>query len=177
MTMILCYFGYGVILTLVPDLSDALGVANRGVFFSLFTLASIATRMFAGRLSDEKGRVPVLKASALMIAVAMFAFGMANSPGMLYLASVLFGLSNGVFSPAINAWTVDLGDPERKGRAIATMYIALEIAIGGGALLAGWYYHDSIGRMPAVFYAAGALSLLGWLYLHFRHNTNQQPVS
>jgi len=169
-TMILCYFGYGVILTLVPDLSDALGVVNRGLFFTLFTLASIATRLFAGRLSDEKGRVPVLKASALMIAVSMFAFGMANSPAMLYLASVLFGLSNGFFSPAINAWTIDLGDPERKGRALATMFIALEIAIGGGALLAGWYYADNIARMPLVFYGSAVLSLFGWLYLHVAHS-------
>lgn len=175
-TMILCYFGYGVILTLVPDLSDALGVTNRGVFFTLFTLASIATRLFAGKMSDEKGRVPVLKASALIIAVAMLAFGLAHSPAMLYLASVLYGLGNGVFSPTITAWTVDLGDPERKGRALATMYIALEVAIGGGALLAGWYYADNIGRMPLVFYGSAVLSLFGWLYLHVVHSKNEtQP--
>jgi MFS family permease len=126
--------------------------------------------LFAGKLSDEKGRVPVLKASALIIAVAMLAFGMANKPSILYLASVLYGLGNGVFSPTITAWTVDLGDPERKGRALATMYIALEIAIGGGALLAGWYYADNIGRIPLVFYGAAVLSLLGWLYLHVVHS-------
>ncbi|MFN0176654.1 MAG: MFS transporter [Saprospiraceae bacterium] len=159
--MICCYISYGVILTLVPDLSDKVGVENRGAFFSIFTLASITPRFFAGKISDQLGRVPVLKASAILIAIAMFAFAVADSKAMLYLASVLFGLGNGVFSPAINAWTVDLGDPGRKGRALATMYISLEIAIGGGALIAGWF----AGHLAGVFCFAAATSLLGWVYL------------
>jgi len=162
--MIFCYISYGVILTLVPDLSDHLGVENRGTFFTIFTLASVSTRLSAGKFSDRLGREPVLKASALLIAIAMVAFAMADSKPMLYLASVLFGLGNGIFSPAINAWTVDLGDPGRKGRALATMYISLEIAIGGGALIAGWFS----GHLAGVFYFAAVASLMGWVYLMWR---------
>ncbi len=166
--MLCCYFSYGAILTLVPDLSDHLGVANRGMFFTLFTLASVSTRFFAGKLSDRLGRVPVLEASALIMGVAMLVFANVHSPNGLYLASILFGLGNGIFSPAITAWTIDLGDPERKGRALATMFIALEVAIGSGALLAGWYFADQDSRMPAVFYGSAILSFLGFLYLKFR---------
>ena len=167
-TMILCYFGYGVILTLVPDLSDHLGVSNRGTFFTLFTLASVATRFMAGKLSDAWGRVPVLKISAVVIGVSMLIFAIADAPYLMYIASIFFGLGNGIFSPAINAWTVDLGRPERKGRALATMYIALEIAIGTGAALSGWYSANDMANMPAVFYFAAALSFGGFLYLAFR---------
>ena len=173
--MIGCYISYGVILTLVPDLSDHLGVANRGVFFSLFTLASVSTRFFAGKISDQIGRVPVLQASALTIAAAMILFALADSPIMLYAASVLFGLGNGIFSPAINAWTIDLGDAKRRGRALSTMYIALEIAIGGGAALSGWYYSDLIYRLPAIFYFAAVASLGSWLYLFFWRKNNLKP--
>jgi MFS family permease len=165
--MLFCYFSYGVILTLVPDLSDHVGLANRGVFFTLFTLSSAAMRFGAGKVSDRIGRVPVLKWSAWVIALSMVAFAVARTPMGLYVASVLFGIGNGIFSPAINAWTVDLGHPEQKGRALSTMYIALEIAIGGGAFLGGWYFANSFERMPAVFFAAGLLSLGGWVYLQF----------
>lgn len=168
--MVFCYFSYGVILTLVPDLSDSVGVHNRGTFFTLFTLASVSTRLFAGRISDSHGREPVLKVSALVIALSMVAFAAAHSPVLLYLASILFGLGNGIFAPAINAWAVDLGDPERKGRALATMYISLEIAIGVGAFLSGWYVANELERMPVVFYFAAALSLGGFLYLWRRPN-------
>lgn len=167
-TMIFCYASYGIILTLVPDLSDHVGVPNRGMFFTLFTLSSVSTRFLAGKISDRMGRVPVLKASALIMGAAMLLFAQAHTPMGLYAGSVLFGLGNGVFSPAINAWTIDLGDPQRKGRAMATMYIALEIAIGGGAALAGWYYANDFGRMPMVFYFAAAMSMGGWLYLMSR---------
>ncbi|HLP93351.1 MAG TPA: MFS transporter [Saprospiraceae bacterium] len=171
--MICCYISYGVILTLVPDLSDQLGIENRATFFTIFTLASVTTRFSAGKISDRLGRVPVLKASAWMIAVAMVVFALADAPWMLYLASALFGLGNGVFSPAINAWTVDLGDPGRKGRALATMYISLEIAIGAGALLAGWFS----AHIAGVFYLAAVSSLLGWVYLMMRRGGNTQPYS
>lgn len=167
-TMIFCYFSYGVVLTLVPDLSDHLGVANRGTFFTLFTLASITTRFTAGKLSDQWGRVPVLKISAVVIAASMATFAVAESAVLFYVASVLFGLGNGIFAPAINAWTVDLGQAERKGRALATMYIALEIAIGGGAVLAGWYFSNNMANMPAVFYFSAAMSMGGFFYLFFR---------
>lgn len=163
--MVFCYFGYGVILTLVPDLSDSVGVANRGTFFTLFTLASVLTRLFAGKVSDVRGREPVLKVSALVIAASMAAFAVTDSPLTLYVASILFGLGNGMFAPAINAWTIDLGDPARKGRAMATMYIALEIAIGVGAAASGWYFANKMDRIHGPFYFAALLSLIGFVYL------------
>jgi MFS family permease len=95
----------------------------------------------------------------------MVAFANTTTPAMLYLSSVLFGLGNGIFSPAINAWTVDLGDPQRKGRSMATMYIALEIAIGVGAAVSGWYFASKMERMPVVFYSAAGMSMLGFFYL------------
>ena len=177
MMMLCCYFSYGVILTLVPDLSDHLGVHNRGLFFTIFTLSSVSTRLFAGKLSDQLGRVPVLEASALLIGVAMLVFANVTTPNGLYLASVLFGLGNGIFSPAISAWTVDLGDPARKGRALATMFIALEIAIGGGAAIAGWWFADQTSRMPAVFYLSAAFSFAGFLFLKIRAHRNRLSPS
>lgn len=175
-TMILCYASYGVILTLMPDMSDRLGVENRGTCFSIFTIASVLTRFSAGRLSDQMGREPVLRASAIAIAVAMAAFALAETRVMLFSAAAVFGLANGIFSPAINAWAVDLGEQGRKGRALATMYISLEIAIGGGALLSGWYFANHFERIPAVFWTTGLLSLAGWVYLFWLGKTKKRPL-
>lgn len=169
--MLFCYFCYGVLLTLTPDLSDHVGVTNRAAFFTIFTLASLATRFTAGRVSDRMGRVPVLKFSTFLLAGSMLAFANATTPMHLYIASALFGLGNGIFSPAINAWTIDLGEPGRKGRALATMFIALELAIGSGAFLSGWYFANDYSRMPAVFYAAALMCMGGWVYLMVRRET------
>jgi predicted MFS family arabinose efflux permease len=139
-------------------------------------LASITTRFTAGKVSDRLGRVPVLKVSTVLIAASMILFAHTDRPWMLYLASVIFGFGNGIFSPAINAWTIDLGDPAHKGRALATMFIALEIAIGGGAALGGWYFARHHDGMPAVFYGAAAMSLLGLLYLLLRRPSALRPL-
>jgi MFS family permease len=165
--MIFAYFSYGVLLTLVPDLSDHVGLSNRGTFFTIFTLSSAFMRFGAGRLSDRIGRVPVLKGSIWVIAASMIVFAETDVPWKLYLAATLFGIGNGIFSPAINAWTIDLGNPNHKGRAMATMFIALEIAIGGGAGFAGWYFANSSERMPFVFLIAAGWCILGWVYLQF----------
>ncbi|RYZ53359.1 MAG: M20/M25/M40 family metallo-hydrolase, partial [Sphingobacteriales bacterium] len=60
----------------------------------------------------------------------------------------MYGISTGIVSPALNAWTVDMSFPESRGKAMATMYIALEAGIGLGALFAGWVYQDVIAKIP-----------------------------
>jgi MFS family permease len=165
--MVFCYVCYGVVLTMVPDLSDHLGVSNRGTFFAIFTLSSASTRIFAGRISDRVGRVPVLKVSAWVLAFSMVLMAFADQFWVFCLGGILFGFGNGIFSPAINAWTVDLSAPHQRGRALATMYIALEIAIGAGAFFSGWYFGSQVERMPTVFLFAAFFSMMGWMYLHF----------
>ncbi len=174
--MLFAYVSYGVMLTLVPDLCDHVGIENKGLFFTYFTLASIATRMTSGRISDQMGRVPVLIVSAVIMAASMAVFSIADSPWWVYLGSVLFGLGNGIFSPSISAWTVDLGDDANKGRALATMYIALEIAIGAGAFIAGWYYRDLYPRLQVCFFVAGALCLIAMMYL-FWYRSKVRPLA
>lgn len=44
--MILVSFSYGVIVTLVPDISKMIGWHNKGLYFTIFTLSSILVRVF-----------------------------------------------------------------------------------------------------------------------------------
>jgi predicted MFS family arabinose efflux permease len=88
----------------------------------------------------------------------------------------LYGIATGLFSPASTAWTSDLSDPDHRGRAMATMYIALEAGIGLGALAAGWLFNDQVQRVPAILYGCAALTLPGLLYLlRTRNNREQKP--
>ena len=45
--MILVYYSFGAILTLIPDWSDHIGFANKGFFFMVFTAASLIVRLIA----------------------------------------------------------------------------------------------------------------------------------
>ena len=159
------YVSYGALLTLVPDWSASLGVANKGTFFVVFTLSSLLMRFVAGKISDRRGRIVVLKTALLLVAGSLVLIGFASSPVLLLTGAFIYGMGTGLFSPASTAWTADLSDPQYRGRAMATMYIALELGIGLGALLAGAFFQDHLQRIPPLFYASAIVTFLGWLYL------------
>lgn len=172
----LSYFGYGAIVTLIPDWSDHLGMGNKGLFFMTFTIASVSIRIIAGKVSDRYGRVKMLKLSLAILIVAMVMIGLANSPMALLAASVVYGVGSGILSPAVSAWTVDLSNPERRGKATATMYIALEAGIGLGALLAGWMFQDVFEMVPWIFYISAFTCLLGLIYLLWIYNDRHKAA-
>ena len=164
---LLAYVAFGVVLTLIPDWSGHLGLTNKGSFFIVFTVASLLVRLVAGSLSDRYGRVPVMLIGVLFLIASTFLIGYLKTTTGLLVAASLYGLAMGIVSPAINAWTIDLSKPKRKGRAIATMYIALEVGIGLGALVSGGYYQGEITRVPLVMYCCAGVSFLALLYLVF----------
>ncbi|MBB6612875.1 MFS transporter [Pontibacter sp. Tf4] len=158
-------FSFGTILTVVPDFSEHLGIKNKGLFFLSFTLASLAIRFIAGRVSDKYGRVKVLRISSAVLILAMVAVGFSSNLTELMLAGVLFGVGQGMNSPTVFAWTIDLSHEDHRGRAMATMYIAMEAGIGIGALCSGWLYNNNADNFRMVFWAGAAVSLLALLYL------------
>lgn len=166
LVMLLTTYSFGTVLTLTPDLSDSLGIGNRGLYFLFFTLASVAVRFFAGRVSDLKGRAPVMKAGALLYVIGMCLTGFAPSPEVFLAGGIFFGFATGISSPTVFAWTVDLSREGQRGRALATMYIALEVGIGLGALCSGWIFANKTQNIPLA-YGIGALLAAGaWVYLH-----------
>jgi MFS family permease len=165
LVMMLTVISFGAILTIIPDFSEYLGIQNKGLFFSSFTLASLAIRFLAGRASDKYGRIRVLRVSTALLVVAMALIGLATSALALLLAAAVFGVAVGMNSPTVFAWTIDLSHPEHRGRAMATMYIAMEAGIGIGALASGWIYSNDASRFALVFWTGGAFALLAFLYL------------
>jgi MFS family permease len=133
----------------------------------VFTIASLVIRFVAGKASDKYGRVLIIKISLVLLASALFMIGLANSSVVLMGASVLYGIATGMLSPAANAWTIDLSDPQHRGKAMATMYIALEAGIGFGALLAGWLFVDDISAIPLTFFICTGITLFALVYLQF----------
>ncbi|WP_255478697.1 MFS transporter [Rufibacter sp. XAAS-G3-1] len=163
--MLLTLSCYGAVLTVTPDFSQHLGIQNKGLFFTFYTVASIGVRFLAGRASDRFGRVPILRVSTLLMAISMVVLGLSESKAMFLGAAILYGFGTGMNSPTLYAWAIDLSHPERRGRAMATVYIALEAGIGIGAFASGWIYGNEVGAIPYVFWGAAALCFLAFLFV------------
>ena len=163
--MFLVSFSSGVILTLAPDLTKSLGIANKGLFFTIYTLASLAIRLTTSKVSDKYGRIPVLIVSCTILVFGMAVLGLMPTVQGLWISAILFGIAWGINTPTITAWTIDMSDTKYRGRALATMYMALEAGIGIGAWWGGSWYGGKLENMPFVFYVSSFLALLGLIYL------------
>jgi len=164
----LSYVSYGVILTLIPDWSDHLGIANKGLFFMVFTLTSLLIRFVAGKASDKYGRLRPIKFGLIFLIASLVIMAFSTSSAGLLLGSAIYGIATGIISPALNAWTVDMSFPEHRGKAMATMYIALEAGIGLGALISGWIYQDELAKIPMLMYAVSGVTFLSLVYVWYR---------
>lgn len=163
----LSYLSYGAILTLISDWGTHLGVSNKGLFYMVFTISSLLIRFLSGRMSDRIGRVSIIKFSLLLLVTSLILIGEANSPMFLMLGSAVYGVATGMLSPALTALIVDMSHPDHRGKAIATMYIALEAGIGLGAFMAGAFYVSDVAIIPPTFYVTAGLTLVAFLYLQF----------
>lgn len=168
---LLSYVAYGAILTVIPDWSGHLGIANKGLFFMVFTIASLLIRFGAGKVSDKYGRISVIKCGLVLLVISLVVIGYERTSFGLLAGGVMYGIATGILSPALNAWTVDLSQPAHRGKAMATMYISLEAGIGLGALISGWFYQDVIAMVPAILYATAVVTILAIIYMALRSKT------
>ena len=170
--LFLCCLSFGVVLTIIPDFSAHLGIANKGLFFGIFTISSLGIRLLAGKTSDLYGRVPVMRAASFTLVCAMTLLAFSESKVMMMGSGVLFGCAVGMYSPTTAAWVVDLSVNQFRGRALATMYIFLEAGIGIGALASGFLFANDPENFRLVFLTSAGIAGMAFLLLLFIKNNN-----
>ncbi len=165
--MLFTTFSFGAILTLIPDFSIHIGLApaDKGIFFSVYTLSSFGIRFLAGKISDKIKRTHLLKVSTTLIALAMIYLSTVTSYSELLIAGALFGISVGINSPTAFAWTIDLSNEKHRGRGMATLYIALETGIGIGAYSSGSIFDNNAANFKYAFWVGAFLSFIAFLFL------------
>lgn len=178
-TMLLTTFSFGTILTVIPDLSKHLGLENKGLFFTVFTVSSLLVRIFAGKMSDRYGRLPILLIGCLINSLTMIMIGSATQLWVFYTGAFIFGIASGLTFPTVFAWTVDLSIEKYRGRALATMFIAMEAGIGLGGVVAGYSYNNNPDNFIISFSVSAILAFIAFVYLliyQFRNKTRTKVL-
>jgi MFS family permease len=174
--MALCAYAYGAMFTVIPDLGEFVGIKNKGLLFTYFTVASFTIRLIGGKASDKWGRRPILQISSLVIVAGMFMIAIADSRAELLLGVALYGLGQGATSPTLLAWATDLSNPSFKGRGIASLYIFMELGIGLGAFISGFVYSNDSSNFFVTFLAASVLAALAFAYLALQPILARNPA-
>lgn len=173
--MVLCAYSYGTMLTVIPDFSVHVGIKNKGLLFTYFTVASLVVRLLGGKASDRWGRRAVLRISSLIIAIATLTMAFADSRLQLITGMALYGLGHGATSPTLLAWATDLSNARFKGRGIASLYIFMELGIGLGAFISGFIYGNQSSNFFITFTVCSALAALAFLHLTFSRSPVKIP--
>jgi len=140
-------------------------MSNKGAFFTSITVCSILSRLIAGKISDKYGRVIVMQIAMVLLSFSHIVMAMTASPMWLLSAAGLMGFSIGVAGPAVLAWTIDRSQENKRGQAMATVYIGLEVAIGSGALIGAALYDNNPANFDLAFYVTAAITFMGVFFL------------
>ncbi|MFY0644566.1 MAG: MFS transporter [Bacteroidia bacterium] len=162
--MILTTMTFGAMLTLIPDYSKHLGIMNKGLFLSIATVSTILIRLWAGKLSDRIGRLKTCIVGTSFWVVASLLLSSLDI-NMFYLAAIFTGMATGMNSPAVFAWAVDVAKGIKSGRAMATLFISLEVGITIGAFVSAAIYRNHFENLQQVFLLLTVFNVLALLFL------------
>jgi MFS family permease len=128
---------YGSVLVFVGVYALQRGFTNVTVFFLLFSLSIILSRVLLGKLFD-KGYVTLLIALGLILIFAgMILLGLAGSEVQFVIAGLLAGFGFGTLMPTGQAKVNNLVPPSERGAANSTYFLSYDIGIGTGAFVVG----------------------------------------
>jgi MFS family permease len=156
--MLLIGCGYGAIVAFLADHTQLLGHFSITPFFVAYTACAVAVRLFAGSLSDRVGRHPVVIPSLVGQGVALAGLALCTRSWQLWPAGALFGVTHGLYYPALQALIIERAPLPRRARAAASGNFAFAVGMatagfGGGTLAQRFGY-------PAVYASAAAAALV-----------------
>ena len=150
---------FGVIVSFLPLFVQARELGNPGLFFTVYSIAVVASRPFAGRLSDRFGRPMVIIPGMLLLAVAMTILAFSSSQFGMLSAAVLQGFGFGGVQPSLMAQVVDRSTDHDRGPALATLMGAFDVGVGLSSIGLGLVLEATSFRVT--FLCAAGIGLFG----------------
>jgi MFS family permease len=106
--------------------------AGLGIVAGAFGVTTLLLRPYAGRLSDRRGRRPLLIGGAAMFAVVVLAHTLTTDLAVLVGLRLLLGVAEAFYFVAGYAALADLAPPGRSGEALSYNSLALYLGIALG---------------------------------------------
>ena len=135
--------------------------AGAGLAFGAFGITALICRPYAGRLSDDHGRIPLMLFGAVLAGLGMLMLPFVDSLVAVFVIRLLQGVAEAAFFVAGFALLADIAPASRMGEALSynSLGLYLGLALGpplGEFLLEGWGF-------DAAWFGATALAALAAL--------------
>ncbi|WP_324590186.1 MFS transporter [Citricoccus sp.] len=130
--------GYAGIVTFLASLTQERGFgASASLFFGVYAVTVLVSRLFTGTLMDRRGANVVMLPAFVLFAAGLAVIAVAPNVAVLLLAAVLVGLGYGQLLSAGQVICVTQVPRERAGMGASTFFLGIDAGMGLGPLLAG----------------------------------------
>lgn len=131
-------FGFASVITFLDSFAveeDMVGVAS--LYFIVFAIVVLVTRLVIGRIHDRYGDNMVIYPTVVMFFGAMVLLAWSPNPMIVLASAVLAGFGHGTLVPVLQASISSLVPPHRVSIGLSTSLILSDTAVGMSPILLG----------------------------------------
>ena len=187
-TLFLDLLGFGLIIPLIPVYITHYGGAPwvGGALLASFSAMQFLFSPIWGRVSDQRGRRPMILMSLIGSAISFVAFGFAPSLLILFVARVAAGILSAASLPTAQAYIADVTPPDKRASGMAVLGAAFGLGFALGPVIGGYAsvplrlgpLHTSSLETPALL--AALLCFINFVWAFFQlpeslSEANRQP--
>lgn len=169
--------GFGIIIPILPFYVRSFGVSDVyiGLLAASYSLMQFGFAPLLGRLSDARGRRPVLLLSIAGSAVAWTLFGLAGSVLVLFVSRMLAGAMGGNIAAA-QAYVADVTPPEERAKGLGLVGAAFGLGFVFGPAIGGFFASDPVvaaardvlpAAVPATRFSLPSFAAAGFSVVNF----------
>ena len=154
MAVLVDMMGFGIVIPVLPFYALEMGATAVEVtlLIASFSAMQMAATPVWGRVSDTRGRRPLIIAGLFASAVSYLIFGLANSLVLLLLSRIAAGAAGGTISVA-HAYVADTTKAEERAHGMGLIGAAAGIGVMIGPAVGGFFSEISLSA-PGYFAAA-----------------------
>jgi len=154
--------GVGIVVPLLPVYAYELGASGLyiGLVFGAFSLSRTFFLPYFGRLSDKKGRKPLIVVGLLAYALISIGFILSKNVETLIIIRFIQGISSAMLIPVIQAYVGDITPEGSEGLSMGMFNMSMFFGLSVGPLAGGMINeHFSLNTS---FLCMGVLGFLGF---------------
>jgi len=153
--------GLGLPTTFLRMYAAELEISRIGVFFSVYAVTAIVTRLLTRRLPQRVGTTPMILSGMAVLVVSQLLFLMVDAEWQLILPGISYGIAHAIMFPSVIAAGCRLFPAEHRGLGTTMMLSTWDAGQLVGAPMAGAIVHYTglvgLPSYPIMFVTIGVL--------------------
>ncbi len=154
--------GAGIVVPLLPVYAHDLGASGLyiGLMFGAFSISRTLFLPYFGRLSDKKGRKPLIVAGLFAYALISVAFIFSNNVETIIAIRFIHGITSAMIMPVVQAYVGDITPEGSEGLSMGMFNMSMFFGLSIGPLIGG-VINDRFS-LEASFLSMGFLAFVGF---------------